>query len=146
MPGFWFWLTHYKHLHRLHEQLFDAIFQDDIQAVQRAIDAGVDLRGLFRSNEPDPPLLYPAYSGNGKMFRILMDGGADINQTGMGDFTPLMAAASSGHAHIVEMLVDRGARKDLRDDSGRTASDYAASCKDDLKRQMVLHALNTNDN
>ena len=39
--------------------------------------------------------------------------------------TPLHHAASDGHAEMVELLLERGAHINARDNYGRTALDYA---------------------
>lgn len=61
------------------------------------------------------------------MIVALLDAGAEIDaQDDSGD-TPLMAAADSGLLRAAELLVERGARLDLRNRAGRTAADIAAS-------------------
>jgi ankyrin repeat protein len=55
----------------------------------------------------------------------LLEGGADVNARGRNGLTPLMCAAIHGHLRAMEVLLRRGARKDLKDDHGKTALDYA---------------------
>ena len=43
-------------------------------------------------------------------------------------FTPLMHAASEGHAHVLPLLIEAGAEVDAANDEGETALHIAASC------------------
>ena len=75
---------------------------------------------------PDNTLHDAALWGNVKMVtRILESGRIDVNQTTSTKETALMWAAQEGHFEVVELLLARGARADLRDERGRTASDMA---------------------
>ena len=40
-------------------------------------------------------------------------------------FTPLMEAAMNGQAEMVDLLLEHGADRTLRDDTGLTAGDHA---------------------
>lgn len=46
-------------------------------------------------------------------------------QLSLGDRTPLMEAASEGWKDVLQLLVNRGANKDLVDSDGKTALQYA---------------------
>lgn len=48
----------------------------------------------------------------------LLNSGADINATGEGGATPLMDAANYGNVQIVEILLNRGAKIDVRSSEG----------------------------
>lgn len=61
------------------------------------------------------------------MIVALLDAGVEIDAQDDNGNTPLMAAADSGLLRAVELLVERGARLDLRNGSGRTAAEVAAS-------------------
>lgn len=60
-------------------------------------------------------------------FRRLRDEGVDIDATDvtLHHMTALHAAAIDGDVHQVRRLLANDARRDIRDDSGRTAIDYA---------------------
>ena len=61
------------------------------------------------------------------MIVALLDAGAEIDaQDEKGD-TPLMAAADSGLLQAAELLVERGARLDLRNGAGKSAAEIAAN-------------------
>ena len=50
---------------------------------------------------------------------------AEINATGRNGMTALMTAANRGHAEMVNLLLFKGADRNLIDDKGRTALDHA---------------------
>ena len=39
----------------------------------------------------------------------LLDGGADVARAARGGFSPMVVASVNGHAHIVRLLIERGA-------------------------------------
>ena len=55
----------------------------------------------------------------------LIEGDADVSLATNEGVTALMAAARSGNAEVVGLLVDAGAERDAVDASGRTARAYA---------------------
>lgn len=71
-----------------------------------------------------------ARQGDAEMVRVLIEGGADVNDAPIGGTTPLMLAVSTGlpaerAAQVADALLEAGARVDLNDDWGRTAADLA---------------------
>lgn len=56
-----------------------------------------------------------AEAGNTRKARRLIRAGADINVMTLGGCTPLMRAKISGHAGIVQALLDAGADPDVKD-------------------------------
>ena len=55
------------------------------------------------------------------LLRMLLEAGANPNIPGGDDnYTPLHDAVEAGHVQIVELLIERGADKKLRDKIGRT--------------------------
>ena len=60
--------------------------------------------------------------------RLLLERGAPVNArqgTGGLGFTPLMEAALNGQTEMVDLLLEHGADRTMRDDKGHTAGDYA---------------------
>lgn len=75
------------------------------------------------------PLLWaldPEHGTTPEAIRVLVSGGANVNladpKTGE---TPLMAAAARGNRATLDVVLDAGANRCMRDKKGRTASDYA---------------------
>ena len=63
------------------------------------------------------------YEGHLECAKALLGAGADINKQTNGGHTPLMAAAQYGKIEVVRELLKRGAKKELKDKSGKTAYD-----------------------
>ena len=66
-------------------------------------------------------------NGHVEAVRMLLENEADPNQTSAKGLTPLMGAARSGHASIVELLCTAGAMPVARNEFGETAKDVAAA-------------------
>ena len=61
------------------------------------------------------------------MCELLLEADADVDQADLGGRTPLLAAASMGHGHIVELLLFWGCYVDSIDAEGRTVLSIAAA-------------------
>ena len=86
----------------------------------------------IRDSDGWTPLMYAATSGNIKAVELLLYAGADINEgngNSSGDWTngttALMGAAYWGHVAMVKFLLDRVPSKELRDNNGKNALQYA---------------------
>jgi uncharacterized protein len=66
-----------------------------------------------------------ALSGSLEVVRVLIAGGADLNATQHGGYTPLLQAAAAGRKALVRLLLENGARPDCVCDRGKSAVDYA---------------------
>ena len=75
------------------------------------------------------------------MMKLLIDAGTDVNrQDEVFGQTPLMQAIRIGDPRAVKLLLDAGARPDLRDKAGKTPSDYASASGDSTILQMLRSA------
>lgn len=81
---------------------------------------------LVQSDPPDTALFVACREGNLACVRVLLQFGADPNLRCLG-VTPLMAASHSGSLACVELLLQAGADPTARDDSGRSAREYAVA-------------------
>lgn len=75
--------------------------------------------------------------GNPENVMRLIEQGADVNGRNVLENTPLMAAAYTGQADMVRLLLARGADKSLQGFDGKTAQEMAAQAG----HQEVLLAL-----
>lgn len=75
------------------------------------------------------------------MMKLLIGAGTDVNrQDEVFGQTPLMQAIRIGDSRAVNMLLDAGARLDLRDKAGKTPTDYANASGDGAILQMIRGA------
>jgi ankyrin repeat protein len=141
--------------------LYNAIEDDDLEAVRRLVKRGEDVNAIDFDHEAtplekaaeesnaeavslllelgafpngamiSPALLIAATNGDTEIVRILLDGGAGPNETNEDGVTPLMGAAMKGHKELVEMLLAGGADPRQRARDGDTAH-YLAK-RDDIR-------------
>ena len=66
------------------------------------------------------PLLYASRDGRMETARLLLDGGANVNQPDVNGITPLIIAITNNHPDVARFLIDRGADIKAVDWYGRT--------------------------
>ena len=66
------------------------------------------------------PLVFAAREGDVESARILLDGGADVNQTTEYGWTPLLVAANNRNYKLGALLLERGANPNLPNKGGWT--------------------------
>lgn len=83
--------------------------------------------GSVASTRPErrPPggmtaLLFAARQGKIDTARALLDGGANIDQAGADNTSPLLISILNGHYELASMLIERGANPNIADANGRT--------------------------
>lgn len=83
---------------------------------------------------------------SGAMIKFLLNERADINAARGGDkMTPLCIAAQAGHKHIVHLLLQRGAARDLPNYRGLTPLWYAARNGHVDVAEVLLHGSCTDE-
>ena len=87
------------------------------------------------------PLHWAANAGHVEIVRLLCDCGADVEARDITEWRPLHNAAWNGHISVVkELIEERNARINSRDDGGRTALTWARQYnKPDVAAYLVLH-------
>lgn len=73
------------------------------------------------------PLMKASHQGNGKIVRMLIDAGAEVNARNEDGNNALWLACVGGHLQIIDILTDAGIDIDNRNDNGATPLMYAAS-------------------
>lgn len=81
--------------------------QGHIKAVQILLDSGADIDATDDSHMT--ALMWASEGGRADVVQLLILKGADVNATHYGQ-TALKLAAEKGHAHIVEVLKNAGAK------------------------------------
>ncbi len=79
------------------------------------------------SGRPTDSSFFFFYPPNRTVCELLLEADADVDQADLGGRTPLLAAASMGHGHIVELLLFWGCYVDSIDAEGRTVLSIAAA-------------------
>ncbi len=110
--------------------LHEAAKADEVQEVERLIQAGADVEALDEDGET--PLTAAALAGKTAAVKLLVARGADIKRRNKGGFTALHAAAYTGHIQIVEFALDRGAGIDDQDNKAELTPLHAAAERDYL--------------
>lgn len=104
--------------------------QGDISVARRMIESGLDLNATDR--EGTTPLIAAVHFHNTDLAKVLIASGADVHlRTLQGSRTPLMEAVACGSLPCTQLLLEKGAAVNLRDEAGRTALWYAAAATND---------------
>lgn len=100
--------------------LVDAVRSNDLASVTRLLDAGIDPHQADAELEI-PALAWAANRGDVESVRRLLDAGAGVNHPSPGGHRPLHGATYFAHPEVVELLLERGADPNLRNDAGEAA-------------------------
>ena len=90
-----------------------AVHWDNLDAVQRLINAGADAN--IGNDYGVTPLFLAIKNQNDAMVNLLLEGGADPNRTLWSGETPLMTASKSGNSEVIRQLLDNGADVNARE-------------------------------
>ena len=90
------------------DSLLKATHTGDAAAVAAALAGGCDIN--TRGDYGNSALNIAASNGFTEIAQLLIDKGADVENVGGADLTPLMNAAVAGNIAIVRMLLAKGAR------------------------------------
>ena len=111
-------------LERRNEELFQAIAQQDFNALVEAVSKGALINANDRFGHS--PLHYAAYKGNARFVDYLLRNGGDPNARGRHDSTPLHSAIWGRNMECAEILLEDGADVDASTDEGETPGMTAA--------------------
>lgn len=100
------------------EALQTAARSNDVAAMAAIVASGVSVDAMYSNHSA---LVWAANDGKIDAVRWLLDNGATVDiRTGDGQWTPLMVAAVMDHPAIVDLLLERGAKPDVKNHVGRT--------------------------
>ena len=109
-------------LEEQNRKLIDAVEARDIEGIKEALEAGANPNTMHN----DQPLLMHTISARDIMV-LLIDNGANVNATDMGQNTALMLAASKGFYEAVKLLLFGNVEVNAKNASGMTAFMYATT-------------------
>ena len=92
-----------------------AIYHGPLKLVQALLELGADPN--YEDDAGFPSVIAALSSGRGdrkEIVDLLLNAGADIQQRGFNDYTPLHYAAAGNDVQLVDLLVTRGADVDAR--------------------------------
>jgi Ankyrin repeats (3 copies) len=106
------------------DNLFTAVTSKDLTALAAMVDRGADVNA--RNDAGQTPLMLAATQhGSEKLIEQLVFQGADIRARDKNGMTALMHAAGKGEEQNAEQLLQLGVDPDIKDNSGKTLTDYA---------------------
>ncbi len=107
------------------DHLVGSADQGDLEAVRLFLEAGFSIESRDGGGG-GTALISASSSGHPHVALFLIEQGADINATDETNSTPLMRAVDDcDMTEVVEVLIARGARLDIKSAGGRTALDLA---------------------
>ena len=148
--GIFYWVFIGAGILKANHELFNAVRQLDIEAVEQAIADGANINakssGLAslhlatiqgqhriselliasgadvnaKSDESGTPLHYAANHGNKEIAELLIAAGVDVNAKYQDGRTPLHLATSNNHKDIAKLLIAKGSDVNAQDEGGRT--------------------------
>ncbi|XP_037077990.1 protein phosphatase 1 regulatory subunit 16A-like, partial [Pollicipes pollicipes] len=113
--------------------LLEAAARNDVEEVRRLLESGVDPDS---TNEDGLTALHQCCIDDSEaMMAVLLDHGANVNAEDSERWTPLHAAATCGHLHLVRHLVERGANHAGARQNGNEARLAASSGSSGLRQR-----------
>ncbi|MFZ2955891.1 MAG: ankyrin repeat domain-containing protein [Candidatus Ozemobacteraceae bacterium] len=105
------------------DALIDAIRAGKADQVKLLLEFGCDPKGVLPSGVT--LLCQVAQMGLDSILNFMIKSGGNVNGAGYKGRTPMMMAAGNGRLQCVSLLLGEHADKEIRDDSGFTAFDWA---------------------
>jgi len=103
---------------------FTAVKSQDLTALVAMVERGADVNA--RNDAGQTPLMMAATQrGSEKLIELLVFQGADFRARDKNGMTALMHAAGKGELQNAEQLLQLGIDPDIKDNSGKTVTDYA---------------------
>ena len=129
-------LTHEKEV----AAMFDAMHNNDAQAVENLLNESSDARALANAYHPNgiAVLREAASYGNSRIVDLLIQAGAHPNPQDSYNVTPLMLAVLGSNVDIVRKLINHGANVNATDNSGQSALDYVGFGGGTTEAQKVV--------
>jgi uncharacterized protein len=95
------------------------------QVAEALLAHGADVRARASNGLGTTPLLWAVMGQDLALVTLLLDHGADVNETNAAGSTPLHKAAVLGNATLVRLLLARGANVNARNSGGQTPLTHA---------------------
>ena len=96
--------------------LMNAVYKNKTKEVVELLNEGADVNKGIGGG----PLVTAAANNNVEIVRILIEHGADVNQSTTNNWTPLHFAAKNNNPEILKMLIDKGANVNVVNKMGES--------------------------
>ena len=106
--------------------LWNAIWLGDTKMVELLLNHGADAKQKFKGENLINLLEVSSQEGHLEITRLLVKGGADVNERSSHGQTPLRIAARNGHVDLVRYFLSKGCEVDSKGDDGATPLEHAA--------------------
>jgi ankyrin repeat protein len=114
-----------------------AVFEVDVDEVERLIDAGADVS--IANNYGASPMSLAAEIGHAEILELLLDAGADVNSATPEGLTALHGVARTGNLEAARLLIERGATVDAREGwGGQTPLMWASARRHPEMMQLLI--------
>jgi ankyrin repeat protein len=122
-----------------------AAYKDDLEMAKLLLAAGADVKAKTREGGITP-FFMACTNGDAALVEAMLKAGADANSVKSNGTTALMAAAGSGSADAVKLLLDRGVDVNVKESAhGQTAIMFAAALgRDSVIRVLAAHHADLN--
>jgi uncharacterized protein len=117
----------YKDTFNVSEDIFVLARSGDVQKLEYFLESNPETEINQKNHKGYSALMLAVYNGNYEASILLLDRGADPNSWDSSGNTVLMGAAFKGDAALVTVLIKYGSQKDLRNDKGLTAEEWASA-------------------
>ncbi|MGN6495297.1 MAG: ankyrin repeat domain-containing protein [Agriterribacter sp.] len=108
--------------------LWIAVWNHDVKMVELLMKHGADAKQYFKTKDGKTSCLeISCQEGDLEIAKLLVDGGADPDQRGLGGHTPLRIAARNGRIDLVKYFIGLKCEVDTRGDDGATPLEHAAT-------------------
>jgi hypothetical protein len=118
-----------------YRELTTAAYKGDVKSIESLLAQGANIDG--KDENGDTALVRASREGRTETVRYILSKGADVNLADRCFTTPLIHAACSGWFDIVEMLCNNGADVSAKDNTGKTAEEWAALAHEDRIKEFL---------
>lgn len=125
------------------EEFFSAVSNGNLDKVKEYIAANSEIKN---TDESGMALMLASHNGHKDLVKFLLDSKiTDINKQNIDGDTALIWATWKGHINVVQLLIEKGAKLDLKDDHGNTAlMEAVREGHIEIAKLLISHKTNIN--
>jgi len=131
-----------RELHLLVNNIFILAIKYGEPAIAEALVVRKDLDKNARDKGGHTPLWWAAKNGRDTLVEILINQGANVNETTTGEDSAVIEASSNGYHEVVRLLLERGAKLDIKN-PGEAIFQAASKGYHKVVRQFIHYRRDT---